>query len=321
MSDYLVAALYKFAPLDDYREIQPRLLEKCLDENIRGTILLAAEGINGTIAGADENIHNVLTWLRHDPRLADLTHKESRADDPPFLRMKVRLKKEIVAMGVEDNDPVNHVGTYVEPEDWNDLISDPNVVLIDTRNDYEVGIGTFRGAIDPETRSFREFPDWVKDSGLADTGKKVAMFCTGGIRCEKASAYMRELGVEDVYHLKGGILKYLELVPEPDSLWQGECFVFDDRVSVGHGLKQGPYDLCHACRNPIDDNDKASEFYVPGVSCPKCHDRVSPEQKQRFAERQKQMGLAKARGEVHLGQRPRQKERPRQDERPRPQTG
>ncbi len=306
MTGFLVAALYKFAPLEDYRDIQLRLLEKCMGENIKGTILLAEEGINGTIAGTDTNVRNILSWLRADPRLADLEHKESRSDDPPFLRMKVRLKKEIVAMGVEGNDPVNNVGTYVDPQDWNDLISDPDVVVIDTRNDYEVGIGTFTGAVDPDTKSFRDFPKWVENSGLRGNGKKVAMFCTGGIRCEKASAYMRELGVEDVYHLKGGILKYLEQVPVEDSLWQGECFVFDDRVSVGHGLKPGPYDLCHACRNPIDDADKKSEYYIAGISCPKCHDASSPEQKQRFAERQKQMELAKARGDIHLGQQTRQ---------------
>ena len=298
---FLVAALYKFADLDDYEDIQQYLLRVCQKEDVKGTILLAKEGINGTISGPEQGVQNVLSYLRSDPRLADLPHKESWADDVPFLRMKVRLKKEIVTMGVPDIDPVNHVGTYVEPEDWNDLISDPDVVVVDTRNDYEVDIGTFAGAIDPRTRSFREFPEWVANSDLADGKKKIAMFCTGGIRCEKSTAYMRSLGVEDVYHLKGGILKYLELVPEEKSLWEGECFVFDDRVSVGHGLKPGPYDLCHACRNPIDEDDKRSDHYVPGVSCPKCYDSNSPEQKKRFAERQKQMELAKARNQIHLG--------------------
>jgi len=298
---FLVAAMYKFADLNDFEDIQPRLLQICLDEEVRGTILLAKEGINGTISGSEKGVGNVLSYLRSDARLADLPHKESWADELPFLRMKVRLKKEIVTMGMPDIDPVNHVGTYVEPEEWNDLISDPDVVVVDTRNDYEVGIGTFAEAINPETKSFREFPEWVENSDLSQGNKKVAMFCTGGIRCEKATAYMRSLGVEEVYHLKGGILKYLELVPEQDSLWQGECFVFDDRVSVGHGLKPGPYDLCHACRNPIDENDKLSEHYAPGISCPKCFDTNSPEQKLRFAERQKQMELAKARNQTHLG--------------------
>lgn len=206
-------------------------------------------------------------------------------------------------MGVPDIDPNHIVGTYVDPQDWNDLISDPETIVVDTRNDYEVGIGTFRNAIDPKTKSFREFPNWAKKTGLADSKKKVAMFCTGGIRCEKATAFMRKVGVEEVYHLNGGILKYLELIPEEESLWQGECFVFDERVSVGHGLKPGPYDLCHACRNPIDDNDKSSDRYSPGVSCPKCYDGKSADQKKRFGERQKQMELAKTRGDVHLGQR------------------
>jgi UPF0176 protein len=302
MSNYLVAALYKFVRLEDFQDIQPKLLQKCLDENIKGTLLLAREGINGTVAGDEHSIRNVLGWLRDDPRFSDLKHKESWATEAPFLRMKVRLKKEIVTMGVEDIDPNNIVGTYVEPEDWNNLISDPDVVVVDTRNDYEVGIGTFENAVNPQTNSFREFPDWAKNSGLTESPKKVAMFCTGGIRCEKSTAFMRQMGVEDVYHLNGGILKYLELIPKEESLWQGECFVFDERVSVGHGLKPGPYDLCHACRNPIDEDDKNSELYVPGVSCPKCHDTMSTEQKERFAERQKQIELAKQRGKSHLGQ-------------------
>jgi UPF0176 protein len=209
--------------------------------------------------------------------------------------MKVRLKKEIVTMGVEDIDPVHFVGTYVEPEDWNELISDPNVIVVDTRNDYEVEIGTFKGSIDPQTTSFREFPEWAKNSDLLEGKKKIAMFCTGGIRCEKSTAYMRQLGVEDVFHLKGGILKYLETMPKDESLWEGECFVFDERVSVGHGLEQGSYDMCHGCRHAIDDDDKRSEHYVPGISCPKCHNKLSQSQKDRFGERQKQIELAKAR--------------------------
>lgn len=302
MPAYLVAALYKFVRLNDINALQERLLAQCLDQKIKGTILLANEGINGTIAGPETRIRAVLAWLRDDPRFGDLNHKESWANDAPFLRMKVRLKKEIVTMGVEDIDPNLIVGTYVEPENWNDLISDPDVLVVDTRNDYEVGIGTFENAVNPNTKSFRDFPNWAKESGLTETPKKVAMFCTGGIRCEKSTAFMRQMGVKDVYHLDGGILKYLELIPEEESLWQGECFVFDERVSVGHGLKPGPYDLCHACRNPIDEQDKTSDLYIPGVSCPKCHDAKSLEQKERFAERQKQIELAKNRGETHLGQ-------------------
>ena len=302
MNNYLVTALYKFVALDNFEELQPPLLAKCQSEGVMGTLLLAREGINGTIAGPELGVRNVLAYIREDSRMSDLVHKEAWAEKLPFLRMKVRLKKEIVTMGVEDIDPVHSVGTYVEPEDWNALISDPDVIVVDTRNDYEVEIGTFKGAIDPQTTSFREFPNWVKNSDLLEGKKKIAMFCTGGIRCEKSTAYMRQLGVEDVFHLKGGILKYLETMPEDKSLWEGECFVFDERVSVGHGLEQGPYDMCHGCRHAIDDDDKKSEHYVPGVCCPKCHNKLSESQKARFTERQKQIDLAKARGEVHIGQ-------------------
>ncbi len=301
MSSYLVAALYKFVALDDFEDLQPPLLAKCQAEGVMGTLLLAREGINGTISGTEKAIHRVLEFLRQDPRLSDLTHKQSVASKRPFLRMKVRLKKEIVTMGVADIDPVHSVGRYVEAKDWNELISDPDVVVVDTRNAYEVEIGTFKGAIDPNTPSFRDFPKWARDSGLTTSHKKVAMFCTGGIRCEKSTAYLRQLGVKEVYHLKDGILNYLESVPPEETLWQGECFVFDDRVSVGHGLKQGPYDMCHGCRHAIDDTDKKSPLFEAGVCCPKCHDTLSDDQKRRFAERQKQMELAKARGEVHLG--------------------
>lgn len=301
MDKYLVAALYKFARLDDFQDLQKPLLEKCLAENVMGTLLLAREGVNGTIAGPQKGIQNVLAHLRSDPRLAELIHKESWADEPPFLRMKVRLKREIVTMGEPDIDPNNIVGTYVKPEEWNELIQSSDVVVVDTRNDYEVGIGTFQGAVNPETSSFREFPDWVQNSGLLESNKRVAMFCTGGIRCEKSTAYLREQGVEEVYHLEGGILKYLENIPPEESLWEGQCFVFDQRVSVGHGLVPGSYDQCFACRVPIDEDDKASPLYVKGVSCPKCHDSQTPAQKQRFSERQKQMALAKERNQVHLG--------------------
>jgi len=306
MTEIRVASLYHFARLDDYRELQAPLLEKCLAEDIRGTLLLAEEGINGTIAGTREGVENVLAYIRSDPRLSPLVHKDSFAEETPFLRMKVRLKKEIVSMGVPDIDPTHIVGTYVKPEDWNELISDPDVLVVDTRNEYEVEIGTFTNAVDPQTTSFRQFPAWVKENDQLLGHKKIAMFCTGGIRCEKSTAYMKSQGFEEVYHLEGGILKYLETIPEQDSLWQGECFVFDERVSVDHNLEAGTYELCHACRHAISDEDKKSPLYEPGVSCPKCHGATSQERKARFAERQKQMDLARERGEVHLGSKPKE---------------
>ena len=304
MTEIRIAALYHFARLDDYRELQAPLLEKCLAEEIRGTLLLADEGINGTIAGTGKGVANVLAYIRSDPRLSKLVHKESFTDEPPFLRMKVRLKKEIVSMGVPGIDPNHIVGTYVKPEDWNELISDPDVLVVDTRNDYEVEIGTFANSVDPQTTSFRQFPGWVNNNDKILGHKKIAMFCTGGIRCEKSTAYLKSQGYDEVFHLEGGILKYLETIPEEDSLWQGECFVFDERVSVGHNLKAGTYDLCHACRHAVSDEDKNSPLFEPGVSCPKCHGTTSKERKKRFAERQKQMELARARGEVHLGSKP-----------------
>ncbi|WP_290538323.1 MULTISPECIES: rhodanese-related sulfurtransferase [Alcanivorax] len=301
----VVAALYKFVRLDDFEQLREPLLALMLAQNVRGTLLLANEGINGTIAGPRAGIDAVLGWLRDDPRLADLEHKESFHDEHPFLRTKVKLKKEIVTMGVEGIDPNRTVGTYLSPEEWNAVISDPETILIDTRNDYEVEVGTFKGAINPETRTFREFPDYVKDTLDPAKHKKVAMFCTGGIRCEKSTAYLKEQGFEEVYHLKGGILKYLEEMPREDSLWEGECFVFDERVTVDHDLNPGEFDQCHACRRPISDEEKASEKFQLGVSCPKCYDESSPEQKARFAERQKQIELARARGRQHRGQNPR----------------
>lgn len=268
---------------------------------VKGTLLLAQEGINGTVAGPDSAIVDLLDFLKADPRMTGLDHKESRSETMPFYRMKVRLKKEIVTMGVEGVDPNEIVGTYVDPQDWNNLINDPDVVLIDTRNDYEVEIGTFKGAINPDTETFREFPHWVDDNKEQLKKPKVAMFCTGGIRCEKASSFMKTKGYDEVFHLKGGILKYLETVPEQESLWNGECFVFDQRVAVGHGLKPGKYDQCFACRYPITEEEKGSPLYIKGISCHRCHDKMSDEQKARFAERQKQMALAKKRGVRHLG--------------------
>ncbi len=301
----VVAALYKFVRLHGFEQLQQPLLDLMHDNDVRGTLLLADEGINGTISGPRAGVDTVLGWLKQDERLATLEHKESFHDEHPFLRTKVKLKKEIVTMGVEGIDPTRTVGTYLSPEEWNTVISDPDTVLIDTRNDYEVEVGTFKGAINPETRTFREFPDYVKETLDPAKHKKVAMFCTGGIRCEKSTAYLKEQGFEEVNHLKGGILKYLEEMPKEDSLWEGECFVFDERVTVDHDLNPGEFDQCHACRRPISDEDKRSEQFQLGVSCPKCYDESSPEQKQRFAERQKQIELARARGRQHRGQNPR----------------
>ena len=298
---YTVAALYHFTRLADYEALRAPLQDMCDLLAIKGTILLAREGINGTVAGSDTAITELMNYLKADPRLAGLDYKLSLAEDCPFYRMKVRLKKEIVTLGVDGIDPTETVGTYFDPQDWNALISDPDVVLIDTRNDYEVEIGTFEGAINPQTETFREFPAWVEANKDKLKKPKVAMFCTGGIRCEKASAYMLKNGYEDVYHLKGGILKYLETQPKDDSMWDGACFVFDQRVAVEHGLAESEYDQCYACRYPLTKEQMASTLYVKGVSCPRCHNKMSEEQRARFAERQKQIALAKARGEAHIG--------------------
>ncbi|MEX1665633.1 oxygen-dependent tRNA uridine(34) hydroxylase TrhO [Zhongshania arctica] len=304
MDQFVVAALYKFVSLPDYHEMREPLLDVCLQAGVKGTILLAAEGVNGTIAGSRQGVDTVLSYMRADSRLADLSHKESFDKSQPFYRTKVKLKKEIVTMGIDGIDPNDVVGSYVKPADWNALISDPEVLLIDTRNDYEVEIGSFRGAVDPKTTSFREFPDYVREHYDPQKHKKVAMFCTGGIRCEKASAFMKHEGFEEVYHLEGGILKYLEEVPEPESLWQGECFVFDNRVSVTHGLASGEHDLCHGCRRPINSMDKQSDCYEAGVTCPACFDVVTEDQKKRFRDRQKQVELARLRNEDHVGAAP-----------------
>jgi UPF0176 protein len=301
MPEVIVAALYKFVTLDDFHQLREPLLDACREAETCGTLLLAREGINGTIAGSRAGIDRVLAYLRSDPRLADLEHKESVDENMPFYRMKVKLKKEIVTMGVPGIDPNEGVGTYVSPGDWNELLSDPDVLLIDTRNDYEYGIGSFRGAIDPRTTTFREFPEFVRTHLDPRKQKKVAMFCTGGIRCEKASAFMLKEGFEEVYHLQGGILKYLEEVPEQESIWEGECFVFDNRVAVNHRLEKGRYDQCYGCRHPITEQDKLSDKYQKGVCCPRCYDLLTPDQMARFRERQKQVELARARGEAHVG--------------------
>ncbi len=297
----IVAALYKFVRLPDFRELRPQVLDYCQRHRIKGTLLLASEGINGTIAGSRADIDAVLGWLRSDPRLSTLEYKESSAAEPPFLRMKVKLRREIVTMGVSDIDPRFTVGHYVKPEDWNALISDPEVLLIDTRNHYESAIGTFRKAVMPQTASFREFPDYVERALDPEKHKKIAMFCTGGIRCEKASSYLLSRGFAEVYHLQGGILKYLETVPAAESLWQGECFVFDQRVAVNHALEEGSHEQCHACRHPLSAADKQSPHYHAGVSCPHCAGKRSEIQTAGAAERYKQVQLAKQRRQRHLG--------------------
>lgn len=298
---FLVAALYHFVAFPRFAEFREPLQAVCDAKGVKGTLLLAHEGINGTIAGTETGIAAVLTYLRAQPEFTRLEHKESRAAAMPFLRMKVRLKKEIVTMGVETIDPNQVVGTYVDPKDWNALISDPDTLVIDTRNDYETAIGLFRGAVDPKTKTFREFPDWVRNHTGLHNKPRIAMYCTGGIRCEKATAFMKEQGFEEIFHLKGGILKYLEEIPADESLWDGACFVFDERVSVTHGLAEGEHTLCHACRQPLTPEDLLSPLHEEGVSCVHCHEVRTDEDRERYRERQRQIALAKKRGERHLG--------------------
>ena len=297
---FTVAALYHFTRFDDPAALKTPLSELCEASGVRGTLLLAREGINGTIAGSRAGVDAVLAHIRALPGCADMEWKQSAAREMPFRKLKVRLKREIVTMGQPDVDPRARVGHYVEPADWNDLIRDPEVAVIDTRNDYEVAIGSFEGAVDPNTQSFGQFPAWWEANKARFHNKKIAMFCTGGIRCEKSTNWLLAQGVEEVYHLKGGILKYLEEVPADDSTWQGECFVFDGRVSVGHGLVEGPHELCHACRRPILPEDRVRPEYEQGVSCHHCVNETSDSDKARFRERQRQIELAKARGESHL---------------------
>ena len=296
-----ICALYKFTRLDDFEEIQSSLKLFLDSLNIRGTLLLAREGVNGTIAGDNDSIMKSLDYLQKDGRLAGLEYKLSYSEKPPFKRLKVKLKKEIVTLGVSDIDPTHSSGTYVKPADWNELINDPDVVLIDTRNNYEFEIGSFKGSINPNTETFREFPAYTKNNLEKYRDKKIAMFCTGGIRCEKSTAYLKSKGFENVFHLQGGILKYLEEIKEDESLWEGECFVFDDRVAVKHNLELGKYDQCHACRFPITDEDKEHPHYEKGVSCPRCYGTKNSSQVSRYREREKQVQLAKSRGESHIG--------------------
>lgn len=288
MSDIVVAALYRFTPLGDYKRLKEPLETAMHSQGVKGTLLLASEGINGTIAGSRDGIDQVLKFIKLDERLTELEVKESVCDEMPFRRARVRLKKEIVTMGIEGIDPNQSVGTYVDPEDWNDLINDPDVTVIDTRNDYEYAIGTFRGAKNPETRSFRQFPDYVEKNLDPDENRKVAMFCTGGIRCEKSTALLKGMGFEEVYHLRGGILKYLEKIEPEDSLWEGDCFVFDGRVSVGHGLEEGEHIMCFGCGWPVTTEQQKSEEFIPGVQCPHCAGKITEQQRARFAERQRQ---------------------------------
>ncbi len=302
---YKVAALYYFVALPDFENLKAPLLDFCKARDIKGTLLLAKEGINGTVAGNETNINELIKYLTtgniFKGRLKNIDVKYSFASSEPFLRMRVRLKNEIVTLRAEEASPTKQVGTYVEPEDWNKIISDPDMIVIDTRNDYEVSIGTFKGAIDPNTETFTEFKDFVSENLKPETHKKVAMFCTGGIRCEKASSYMMAHGYEEVYHLKGGILKYLENIPEEESLWKGECFVFDERVAVSHGLKESDYTQCHACRYPLSPAERKSPDFIPGIQCPHCKDKKTDEDRKRAAARQYQIELAEKQGINHIG--------------------
>jgi UPF0176 protein len=302
---YLTIAFYDFVSLKNIEQLQAFILKFCQKNNIKGTVLLASEGINGTISGEEEKIQKFIEFIKKDSffknKLKNLEHKESWVSKNPFYRMKVKLKKEIVALGVDGISPTKKVGEYVNPEDWNKLIEDPNTIVIDTRNNYEVDIGTFKNSINPETETFREFPSYVDKNLDKNEPKKVAMFCTGGIRCEKATSLLLEKGFKNVYHLKGGILKYLESIPKEESLWQGECFVFDQRVAVTHGLDEGQYDQCYACRHPLSPDELKSKKYIKGISCPYCFNKLTQKKKAGVIERQKQIMLSKLKGENHIG--------------------
>lgn len=297
---YAVAAFYRFTPMADPAHLQASLLSALKERGAKGTVLLAPEGINGTLSMPHHEYDAVLSVLRGVPGCSDLEPKRSESEGHAFRRLKVRVKREIVALGIEGVDPMSSVGTYVAPSDWNALISDPETLVIDTRNAYEVQLGTFNGALDPCTQSFGDFPHWLEDIVAQHPPKRVAMFCTGGIRCEKATSFAKQVGIEDVYHLEGGILSYLESIPEAESLWQGECFVFDERVALTHGLETGEAVACRACKMPVGKAAQSHPHYQPGVSCPECFESTTPDQKARFAERQKQVELAEERGKAHL---------------------
>ena len=302
MSEFIVCALYKFVHLPQYRELQRLLQAQMVENDVKGTLLLAEEGVNGTISGSRSGIDAVLAWMETIQEFSDISVKESLTNQLPFKRSKVKLKKEIVTMGVAGIDPNRSVGTYVSPQQWNELINDPDVLLVDTRNHYEVAVGAFANAVNPKTTNFREFPQYVSQHLDPSVHKKVAMYCTGGIRCEKSTALLKKQGFEEVYHLQGGILKYLEEIPEEASLWQGECFVFDERVTVDHQLEKGSYDQCHACRLPLSEEDKLSEYYQQGISCAACYHERSDEDRARYREREKQVQLAEIRGQIHIGE-------------------
>ena len=301
MKDIVVASFYHFTRFEDPAALREPLLAQLSSHDLRGTVLLAPEGFNGTLAGSQTGVYSALEVLRALPNSMALEHKESYAETMPFYRLKVRLKKEIVTMGVSGVDPSEKVGTYVAPKDWNDLITDHETIVIDARNDFEIQVGTFKGAINPKTNRFSELPQWLEEHRTELLNKKVAMFCTGGIRCEKATSYLKGRGVEDVFHLKGGILQYLENIPEAESRWHGECFVFDGRVSVKHDLKLGDYELCYACRSPVSAAGRMSDNFVAGVSCDHCIGQRSDEQRARYATRQVQIKRAEEQGKVHIG--------------------
>jgi len=309
-SDLTVAALYHFTNLNNLLDKQSDLEIICKNNSILGTLLLATEGINGTIAGSTQGIQIVVDHIKNWEEISDLELKYSLSSHQNFNRLKIKIKDEIVTMGKGDINVKEESGTYVDPKDWNKLISQEDVIVIDTRNEYEVSMGQFAGAIDPKTDTFRQFPNWADQLNLdSDTPKKVAMYCTGGIRCEKASSYMKRLGFDEVFHLKGGILKYLEVIPEEESLWSGECFVFDDRVSLVHGLEEGEYSLCYGCQDPVSPKDRKSDLYEAGVSCPSCYNTLSEQKKNNLREREKQFRLAQERGQFHLGDKSNSKKR------------
>ena len=308
MNNICIISFYKFVTILDLEKLKIQIENICSKFDTKGTILIAPEGINGTIEGSKNNIKKFLETLKNNKKFSDIIPKYSYSSKDSFNRMKVRLKKEIVTIGNTEVNPNKYIGKYIEPNDWNELISDPNTILIDTRNEYEVAIGTFKGAINPKTKSFRDLPNWIKNNLENEDddykNKKIAMFCTGGIRCEKSTSYLVQKGFTNVSHLKGGILKYLENIPKKKSLWDGECFVFDQRVSVAEELKPGSYLMCHGCRMPLKPEDTKLKSYIHGVSCKYCHNKKSAESKKRYADRQKQINLALERGEKHMGSKP-----------------